>query len=112
MAATCITIVREYLAKKAYTEKDRELFAHALDYAPGMGSIGACLYRQLHEAVVNMNDVLFREALQHALDVMLPKWEALGQPRSEEKWRDAVTEKHGKNMYWSDQHKVFMFVPE
>ena len=112
MAATCITILKEYLAKETYTKQDRELFAHALDYAPGMGVIGGDLYYHLHNAVKNLDhqdtDLFFREKLQWALEVLTPIYEAFGKPRTYEDWVKAITKTHLEGKYWSDSQQKFV----
>ena len=108
MASTSITILKEYLDKETYTDHDYELFAHALDYAPGMSEIGATLYYQLHDAAKEKQEWFFREHLQNALKIMLPIWAALGKPDSHERWREKLNAMYRTGYYWSDNCGLFI----
>ena len=108
MAATSITILKEYIEKETYTDHDYELFAHALDYAPGMGEIGATLYYQLHDAAQQKQAWLFKERLQWALKIMTIIWEELCNPRCHESWNDRLDAVYHDGYHWSDDRQCFV----
>ena len=49
MAAHTLTILREVRLKQLHTGKPMPHFGHALDFAPGMGSISMSEYAELHD---------------------------------------------------------------
>ena len=107
MAATSVTILKEYIEKETYTDHDYELFAHALDYAVGMSEICETLYCQLHDAAKEKQDWLFKERLQWALKIMTPMWVALGEPDRHEAWEVRIDDLVSEGYHWSDNRQCF-----
>ena len=108
MAATSVTILKEYIAKETYTDHDYELFTHALDYSGGLGEIGATLYYQLHDAAQEKQAWLFKERLQLALDIMTRIWDALGKPERHEHWNDKLNAMYHDGYHLSDDRQCFV----
>jgi len=108
MAATSVTILKEYAEKDHYTLRDRQLLQHALDYAPGGNEISYAIYCELRDAIGNGSQDDLREQINLALMVAEQKCKALGAPASHEEGANILCIVYNAGYYWSDDCGMFI----
>ena len=108
MAATSVTILKEYAEKDHYTIQDRLRLQYALDYAPCGNEISYTLYFELKNAIENGSQDDLREQINLALMVAEQKYKALGAPASHEEWQNIICIIYNAGYYWSDDCGMFI----